>query len=112
MAPPSPRLEYERDDKLYTAAMLRFINPVLRAAFGVQVDHGSSGDDYYVAWSAPCALFNLVARGDAEDPRDRPGGPRPSIWSALQPAAEPALLNDAARVARELDTIFWADSAD
>jgi hypothetical protein len=110
VSPLSPRLEYERDDAAYTATALRFINQVLRAAFGVQIDR--SGDNYYVAWSAHGALFNLITGGGAEDSSDRPGGARPSIRSALQSAAPLAQLTDDARLVRDLDAVFWANSAD
>ena len=113
VVPPSPWLERERDDKLYTAAMLRFINPVLRAAFGVQIDR--SGDSYYVAWSAHGALFELVDARCVEngpDARCVENSPcsRPTIQSALRPPAARDQLIDAALIERNLDAIYWAET--
>ena len=78
------RLSREPDRARFLASMLRTINAVLRAMYGLQVRRvakSAGGSAYYLGHNATGKLF--VFAQEAE-PDDTPGGPRPHIPSNLE----------------------------
>jgi len=98
------RLRREDDPFRFISAALRFINSVLRAAFGAQVSRlpaAAGGDAYYVAWSPVGELFVLTQQGAAAN------DPRPHIVSMLRPP-----VADAAMVAARalfMDRVYYEE---
>jgi hypothetical protein len=77
------RLSRETDRARFLASMLRTVNAVLRAMYGLQVQRvakRAGGGAYYLSHNATGKLF--VFAQEAE-PDDIPGGPRPHVPSNL-----------------------------
>lgn len=79
------RLKPEPNNQKFISGMLRFINPVLRSMYGIEIKRVSKrvgGDSYFLSHTKVGLLFVL-----SDDPvaDDAPGGPRPHITSKLKP---------------------------
>jgi hypothetical protein len=89
------RLSRELDRARFLASMLRTINAVLRAMYGLQVRRvakSAGGGAYYLGHNAVGKLFVFAQNAE---PDDTPGGPRPHIPSNLEepPANEHDRVN-------------------
>ena len=80
-SPPFDRLSREADAAPFLSGMLRVVNAVARAAFGVEVARaaarrraGAPAPEYFLRPNKVGALFAF-----APDADDRPGGPRPHV---------------------------------
>jgi len=98
------RLRREDDPFRFISAVLRFINSILRAAFGAQVSRlpaAAGGDAYYVTWSPVGELFVLTA------PRAAAKDPRPHIISMLRPPIADATI--VAARALFMDRVYYEE---
>jgi len=99
------RLRREDDPFRFISAVLRFINSILRAAFGAQVSRlpaAAGGDAYYVAWSPVGELFMLTPQGAANA-----NDPRPHIVSMLRPPIADATM--VAARALFMDRVYYEE---
>ena len=85
---PRPNLDLlgrEPDRAHFLAGMLRFINAVLRAMYGLQVKRGAKRAAYFSLGQT--AVGKLFVFAQEAEPDNTPGGPRPHIPSNLLEAA-------------------------
>ena len=79
--PSLPRLGPRAEPARAVTALLRYVNGVLREAFGVQIERIPAGDAYVISWSSVGARFYLEERAGAPDPA---GAGRPRIACRLR----------------------------
>ncbi|MDE2095915.1 MAG: hypothetical protein KGL39_01560 [Patescibacteria group bacterium] len=79
-APNLRKLRNEAEDARVVATALRFINPVVRAMYGLEIRRHAASDSYRLAWTTVGSLF--VFRDDPE-PDDTKPRPRPHVPSRL-----------------------------